>query len=243
MNSGKTYTVKNKKVQKGVMYHITNIIKKFFQLLRYLIHIVWEIVKNSMQLIVFLFGYIVKLCSEPSTPCILAIIAFGLVTTVATTQWYAIGIWLGRLFGITNVLGIGAGALGVLTGAIINSFQLAPQLWKIRKDIAKAYQDLNIKTDHEEDEPNNVKERMGDWLSYDHKTLKRTRLISYAVETALVLGYCFSTGLNFIAIIQAAVSLILPERALGLVASTTSVLGQVSDHIHQAPAAEDNVQL
>jgi hypothetical protein len=241
MNSGKTYAPKTTKKGKGVMYHISNLIKKVFQLLRYVIHVVWELVRNSMQLIVFLFSYIVKICSEPSTPCVLSIVLFGIVCTVAVSQWYQIGVWFGGVFGVSNAFGLGAGSLGVLTGVIINSFQLAPQLWKIRKDIAQAYSDLNIKTDQEEDEPINVKERMGDWLSYDHKTLKRTRLVTYAVETGLVLGYCFSSGLNFVAIIQAAISLFLPENCLGLVASTVSVLGQVSEHIHQEPA-EDNVK-
>jgi len=72
--------------------------------------------------------------------------------------------------------------------------------------------------------------------------LKSTRLISYAIETALVLCYAFlATGLNFYALIMAAISLILPEKCLLLVSSTISVLGQVSEKMGDSEPEPDHV--
>ncbi len=237
-----TSTGSNKKApkKKNFMTTISKFVKKCFQLLRYLVHLIWELLENAMQLLVFCFNYMIKLLANPTTPCVVAILAFGAVTAIAATQWYLIGVWLGEFFGISGIYGIGAGTAGVLLGLGINVYQLAPQLWKLRKDIAKAYADLNIKPDYEVEDDESIKERMGDWLSFDHQLLKRTRLVSYGLETGLVLAYCFFNGLNFFVIVQAMVSLLLPEKCLGLVSSTVSVLGKVNDHIHETE--QDNVQ-
>lgn len=217
---------------------IDGLVKKVFKLFRMIIHLAWAIVENAMRLTLFFFNYLLKLLANPTTPCVVAIIAFGAVSTIAAFQWFQIGVWLGRMLHFKSIYGIAAGVSGVILGTGINVYQLAPQLWKIRRDIAKAYGDLGIDTDFEADEET-VKTRQQNWLSFDHSALKKTRLASYAIETALVLGYVFASGLNFFAIIQAAVSLLLPERMLELVASTVSVLGGVSDHM---AAEEENVK-
>ncbi len=243
-NQSETSQKSGKPKNKNVMTAITNVIKKIFKLMRYLIHLLWEIIENAMQLAVFLFGYLVKLFSSPTTPCIVAIFGFGIVCTVAAQQWYLIGVWLGSFFNLTSVGGIGVGIAGVLLGLGINIYQLAPQLWRLRRDIAEAYQAMKVKTDLDDDEgEESVKTRMGDWVSYDHRRLKKARRVSYVIETALVIIYVFlGAGLNFFAIIQAAISLMLPEKCLELVSSTVSVLGGASEQIYNQPAAEDNVK-
>jgi hypothetical protein len=192
-----------------------------------LVHGIFELFNNVLRLLLFLFRYLVILFANPTTPCIVAILAFGASTAIATLQWSLIGQWLGTLLGFNNIYGVASGIAGVILGLGINIYQLAPQLWKLRRDIAKVYAEQNINTDLQEEET--VKSKSQNWLSFDHKALKTARLISYSLETVLVLGYVAFTGFSFYAIIQAAVSLLLPEKCLEWTQSTISLLGSVSD--------------
>ncbi|MEH2167440.1 MAG: hypothetical protein V7K41_12350 [Nostoc sp.] len=185
-----------------------------------------------MRLITFAFSLLVKLLANPTAPCIVAIIAFVAVCAVATAQWASIGIWLGKIFGISGLWNIGTATCGVLLGLGINIYQLSPELWKIRQDISRAYIALGIDVESSE-RFENPEQRLENWLTLDHGMLKSTRLISYAIETVLVLCYAFlATGLNFYALVMAAISLLLPEKCLLLVSSTISVLGQFIQYIY-----------
>lgn len=217
---------------KNFMATISKFVKKLFQLLKYVVHLIGELLQNTMHLITFTFTILVKLLSEPSTPCVVAIIAFIGVSAVAASQWYLIGVWLGSNLGINGIYGIGTGAAGVMLGLGINVFQLSPQLWKLRKDVAQAFQKLDIKTDDDGNDEGNVGNRLKNWNTYDYVILKKFRLLSYGIETALVLSYCFFNGLNFFGIITAAISLILPEKTLEFASATISVHGKVSNHIN-----------
>ncbi len=224
--------------KKSFFNTVSKIIGKIFAFLRGLAHLIYQLIEQAFRLLTFCFNLLVKLASSPITPCVVAILAFLLVCSVATSQWFLIGQWLGKLMGITGVWGIGAGTAGVLLGIGINVYQLAPILWKIRQDIAKAYLQLGIDVENNPN-VNNPEEKLNEWLSADYGTLKAIRLVSYGLETALVIGYCYlATGLNFFAIIQAAISLLLPEKCLMLVSSTISVLGSVYEQINKE--AEDS---
>ncbi len=220
---------KDAEPKKNISNSLQNFVSKVFGFLRGVVKLIWIIAENSMRLVTFTFSLLVKLLANPTAPCLVAIIAFVAVCAVATAQWFAIGVWLGKMFGISGLWNIGTGACGVLLGLGINIYQLSPELWKIRSDISRAYLALGIDVENRE-RFDNPEERLENWLTLDHGMLKSTRLISYAIETALVLCYAFiGTGLDFYALIMAAISLLLPEKCLLLVSSTISVLGQVSD--------------
>jgi hypothetical protein len=219
---------------------IQKMIIKLFSILKEISKIVWIFIENAIQLLIFCFSLIIKLLASPSTPCLVAILLFGFVCSIAASQWFSIGVWLGKMLGVSEGWGFSAGILGMMLGLGINIYQLAPQLWKLRKDIARAYQSLDINPEHQAGSRENVGERLDNWLSFDHGTLKGIRLATYALETGIVLSYCFfATGLQFFAILQAAISLVLPEKCLELVSSTVSVLGQVSEKVNQ-PSESDN---
>lgn len=227
--------------KKNIAASIQKIVAKVFGFFREILRLIWLIAENSMRLITFAFSLIVKLLANPTAPCIVAIIAFVAVCAVATAQWAAIGIWLGKLFGISGLWNIGTATCGVLLGLGINIYQLSPELWKIRQDISRAYIALGIDVESSE-RFENPEQRLENWLTLDHGMLKSTRLISYAIETALVLCYAFlATGLNFYALIMAGISLLLPEKCLLLVSSTISVLGQVSEKMGEEEPEPDHV--
>jgi hypothetical protein len=243
-NKSKTNTEDNKSktekpAQKSFWNFLHKMINKAFRILREIAKLLWTLIENAARLTVFCFSLLVNLASSPTTPCIVAIFCFGAVCAIAASQWYQIGFWLGRLLGVSSAWGIGAGTAGVLLGVGLNIYQLAPQLWKLRKDIAEAYKALEINPEFQAQSTENVNDRLNNWLSMDHGTLKGIRLATYSIETALVCSYCFlAAGLNFFAIVQAAISLILPEKCLELVSSTIAVLGGVSDKVNGVP--EDN---
>ncbi|MEH2321881.1 hypothetical protein [Nostoc sp.] len=227
--------------KKNFAVSIQKIVAKVFGFLREILRLIWLVAENSMRLITFAFSLIVKLLANPTAPCIVAIIAFVAVCAVATAQWAAIGIWLGQLFGISGLWSIGAATCGVLLGLGINIYQLSPELWKIRQDISRAYLALGIDVESSENFEN-PQERLENWLTLDHGMLKSTRLISYGLETAIVISYAFlATGLNFYALIMAAISLVLPEKCLLLVSSTISVLGQGSEKMGDSEPEQDHV--
>lgn len=230
---------KDAEPKKNISVLIQGVVSKVFGFLRGIVRLIWLIAENSMMLITFTFSLLVKLLANPSATCVIAVIAFVAVSAIAAAQWAAIGIWLGNLFGISGLWNIGAGTCGVLLGLGINIFQLSPQLWKLRRDVSIAYVALNVDVESRESFAN-PEERLDNWLTLDHGTLKGARLISYAIETALVLSYAFlATGLNFYALIMAAISLLLPEKCLMLVSSTVSILGRVSDKMNDPdPAGE-----
>lgn len=227
--------------KKNIAVSIQKIVAKVFGFFREILKLIWLIAENSMRLITFAFSLIVKLLANPTAPCIVAIIAFVAVCAIATAQWAALGIWLGKLFGISGLWNIGTATSGVLLGLGINIYQLSPELWKIRQDISRAYMVLGIDVESNE-RFENPEERLENWLTLDHGLLKSTRLISYAIETALVLCYAFlATGLDFYALIMAGISLLLPEKCLLLVSSTISVLGQVSEKMGDSEPEPDHV--
>ncbi|MBD2527369.1 hypothetical protein [Nostoc sp. FACHB-133] len=227
--------------KKNFAVSIQKIIAKVFGFLREILKLIWLIAENSMRLITFAFSLMIKLLANPISPCIVAIIAFVAVCAVATAQWFAIGVWLGKLFGISGLWNITTGACGILLGLGINIYQLSPELWKLRWDIAKAYLVLGIDVESRE-KFDNPEEKLDNWLTVDHGVLKSTRLISYAVETGLVLSYAFlAAGLDFYVVAMAGISLLLPEQCLHLVSSTISVLGQVSDKMGDEEPEKDHV--
>lgn len=211
---------------------IMKAIEVVFRILMIVIEVIAAIFKNAIALIVFLFKHLIEILANPSMPSVIAIAFFIFVAGVAAYQWGQIGAWIGSLVGLGGVAGLAASTIGVLVGIGINIYQMAPELWKIRRDMAKAYQDLGIKPDEDLDQPNNPTDRLVHWLSYDHGTLKGLRRTSYFLETALVLAYCaLPGGLDVLSIVIAGVSLLGVEMALKGVGATTNLANAVNQKL------------
>ncbi len=237
----RTRTERSANPKRSFSHTMQKFITKVFSFFKEVLRLIWLICENTMRLITFAFSLLIQLLANPIAPCIVAIIAFVAVSAVATAQWASIGIWLGKMFGISGLWNIGSATFGVMLGVGINIYQLSPELWKIRKDISRAYLALGIDVENNE-KFDNPEARLNNWLTIDHGMLKSARLVSYGVETALVLAYAFiGTGLNFYAIAMAAISLLLPEKCLLLVSSTISVLGKVSDNLGTEEPEQDHV--
>lgn len=221
---------------------IMKAIAAFFNVLRIAIEIVFSVIKNAMALLVFFFRFLVELLAHPTMPSVVAIIFFGIFVAIAAYQWWGIGGWLFSLIGLTNAWGFAGGTFGLLLGFGINIYQLSPELWKMQPLMAKAYADLNIDPDAELKAPT-LQDKIKQWLTYDHGTLKGMRQVSYIVETALVLSYTAFVGqFQFWAILTAAASLLAPEWTLKGVAATTGVTSAVSDRIHEMQSQEDEMK-
>jgi hypothetical protein len=224
---------------------VSRFMSKVFDFIKLVFHFVWDILRNCLGLVVFLFQLLIQLMTEPSFPCTVAIAFFVLVAAVAGYQWWQIGIWLASFAGVTGAWGIGAGVLGCSFGIGLNAFQLSSEMWKLRKDVAHAYTQLGIDTPNADIEKTSGKEAsiknlLANWFPQDHQVLRTGRLFSYSLETGLVLAYCFlGQSAAMLSIITAAVSLLLPETALKVVAATASLTREVSDAIDQNRNAEN----
>ena len=229
---------KSAKVQPDVFQRITKIVQKAFKIAKAIAHLLYVFLENSFRLIAFCFSLIVRLLSEPSTPCVVAICLFMLVSVITLAQWAAIGVWLGQLLGIREFWGIGTAIGGVLLGLGINIYQLAPQLWQIREDVAVAFLKLKVET-KDKIEATTPEEKLGNWLSANYSQLKFARLASYSLETGLVLAYCaLAANMSFFAIMHAAISLILPEQTLNLVQSTIGFFASLQRQMEWDAEAE-----
>lgn len=230
------------KAPRNWFHTVSAFIGKIFHVIKLLIHTVWEIISHVLSTIVFFFSLLIKVVADPSTPCVVAITMFMIVCIIAGFQWWQIGVWLGGLMGFdASVLGIASGFVGVMLGLGLNVYQLSPQLWKIRRDVAAWYAKNNVKLNHKSSGEATVKERQENWHSYDHRTLKSARYLTYGIETGLVLVYCaLVQNFAFWAIVQAAVSLLLPEKSIEAVSSTISLLGEVSNDVNRPEQKEQS---
>jgi hypothetical protein len=211
---------------------VSLLISRIFSIIKGIIKVIWEVIEHLLSVVTFFFALLVRVIANPFTPCVVAIVFFMFVATIAAFQWYAIGGWIGRAFGLGGTIGgISSGVMGLLVGLGLNVYQLSSELWKLRRDVAKAYADMKVDPDFD-DQDSTLENRNSHWESHDHSALKRGRLLSYAVETALVIAYCgIAQKFQFVALLQAATSLLLPEKALKLVSATVSLMGEVSERV------------
>lgn len=213
---------------------ISKLIGRLFGIVRTLIRFCWEAIEQCMYTIAFFFSLLLRVVANPSTPAVIAILFFIAVSAVAALQWWAIGVWLGSAFGMGGAIGgISSGILGMLGGLGLNTWQIAPELWKLRRDVAKSYGQLGVDPEYDTSE-STLSDRILNWFSYDHQTLKRGRLIAYAIETGLVVAYCgLAQRFAFVSLVQAAISLFLPEKALAMIAASVSLLSEVNERINK----------
>ncbi len=225
-------TTRATKVKTTWSHRVSKVIARIFSIIKGIIKALWEVIEHCLETVTFFFGLLVRVVANPTTPCVVAILFFMFVATIAAAQWYLIGVWLGKAFGLGGTIGgISSGLMGLLMGLGLNVYQLSSELWKLRRDVAKAYADMNVDPDFDASDPT-LEEKNSHWESYDHGTLKKGRLLSYALETALVITYVgIAQKFQFVALLQAAVSLLLPEKALEMVSATVGLMGQVSERV------------
>lgn len=207
---------------------VTAAINKFFTFIKGVIDILHKIVKQLMSTIVFFFMALTKLLTDPTMPCVMAIAWVVIALGVAAFQWWSIGLWFGQVIGTPQILGIGFAAVGLIAGLALNIEQMAPEIWKIWKNLARAFQKLRIDFNHDTSN-NDIGDRVNNWHSYDYQMAKKTRLLSYGLETAIVLIYVGVSSFSYISIIIALISLICPEVAIKNLAAKTSVFGEANE--------------
>ena len=220
------------------------IIKRIFKWFRQLLSVLYEILQEVLNTTVYLFSIGLKFISAPSTPCLLAISVFGITMIVTAGQWWALGVWLGKLIGIGGIfnsfLSVGTGAAGMFLGLCLNIFQLSSEMWKISRRFAEYYAEKSVNTEKDTSQDKDVKARLNDWLSYDHSNLKKFRKLSYLVETGLMIAYTLLANMNFWGLVLGAIALLAPEMTIKFVSSTITLLGGVSEHESEKPPEEYN---
>lgn len=216
-------------------------VKKIAAVIRDVISLIGELIQHVLDLITFTFSVAVKIGVNPVAPIICAIILFLLVVAVTLNQWWEIGAWVARVVRIPVSLGIFS---GLLFGIGINIFQLTPKLRKLSRAINRAYVRLGVNPDYDAEDTDNPRQLEQNWFSENHRKSKVWSAISYCAETSLAVVYVFiAEKLAILAIIQAIVSLILPEKTLDLASNTISLMGAVSRQVAYEEPPESEVNL
>ncbi|MEO0839065.1 MAG: hypothetical protein AAFS12_00155 [Cyanobacteria bacterium J06632_19] len=229
---------RSKNAKPNWLQQVVRFIRIGFTKLRQALTVLLEIALEILNTAVYLFSIALKFISAPSTPCLLAIAVFGFVLTATTAQWWSMGLWWGRLLGIRSFSYLwfqGLGGLGAFVGLCFNIFQLAPEMWRISRRFAQYYADREVDVNYESDEDQSVKNRLNNWLSEDHSTLKKYRKASFILEAILMIVYTLLGNLSFWGLVLGTASLIAPEQSIKLVSSTISLLGDASTHSSEQP--------
>lgn len=218
---------------------VGNIINKIFNAFRGLLGILKKIVQQAMRTVITFFTYILDILTDPSSPCFFAMAALVLVGLVTSYQWVEIGLWFGRLVGMSQIMGWGFATVALIAGLGINVQQLSPELHKINVNLARSYQKIGLNPEHDGD-PSNLGERIRNWHSFDFKIAKKGRIVSYVIETGIVALVLLATGINPVSFIIALVSLIAPEATVKWVKATTNTLDAINES--HLPDDDDEVQ-
>lgn len=207
-------------------------IDKVYSIIRSIGELLYKIAHQAMDTVIFLVTLVTKLFVNPNATIAMCIAFLIFITLITAYQWWQIGFWIGKMVGMPKVLGWGLGTVGMAAGLFLNVEELSPELHKISEGLAKAFDKMNVKTDHVTD-PDNIKDRLANWYSYDMALAKKGRLVSYGTETALVVTYIFGTGLTLQAITVAVVSLTCPEAAIKYLSSKISLYGTATALMNQ----------
>lgn len=207
---------------------VTAAINKFFNIVKSVIDIIYKIIRQIMSTIVFFFQIVARLLTDPNTACLLASAWVILFLGIAGFQWWQIGIWFGRVLGVSDVFGWGVATVGVFAGLALNIEQLSPEIWKIWKNLAKAFQKMKVNPQYETSK-NDINDKLNNWESYDYQHAKKGRWISYAIETGIVLAYIAYNSFTVTNIVIALISLICPEWSIKNLAAKTSVYSRATE--------------
>ncbi|MEH1769348.1 MAG: hypothetical protein ACYTXE_17545 [Nostoc sp.] len=139
-------TSKSAKPKNNVSTAISNGIRKIFSFFREVFHKLGELIIEAMKLLMEIFKIFTNILTHPTAGITFAVCLFLFVCTITLVQWVQIGLWGGSWLGIHSTYGIGPGLLGAVVGVGINVFQLTPEMWKIKRSWAIAYEKMGIKS-------------------------------------------------------------------------------------------------
>ena len=199
-------------------------IGKVGRFLRSVWDILYKVLRQAIDTINYLIILIIRLLLNPSSTVFFCLFLLAVVTIVTMNQWWQIGLWIGRIGGVVRFWGWSVGLIGMGLGLFINVEELAPELHKISTPLAKAFKQMGVKTDFVP-EPDNFDSLIADKPSYDMSLAKKGRIVSYFVETAIVITFIFATGLTLQSIVLAVISLVCPEMIVKYTSSKTELFG------------------
>lgn len=199
---------------------ITTFIKKIFGFGKLLLHLLSEFIHNSFSLTTYAIKILVEVLATADAVVFVAAILFGGVMLAAGYQWGQIGVWVAKALGFGGAIaGIGAATAGILAGIGFNVYQLFPTLWRLKRKVAIAYAKNNIDP-KATDLKDGVQERLQNWHTFSHRTLKRGRRLSYFVETCIqIIFWATVLSLSVNGMLMLIVTLVLPEVTIAILSA------------------------
>lgn len=213
-------------------YKVSQVVAKTFRIIKGIIRIFFELIIHILETLLYCYGLLINLLTHLNIVSAIVIILFTVVCVVAAFQWYEFGVIFGKFLGLRGAItGWSTGVLGMLVGTGINVLQISPELWKRRRKYAKSYVALNIDPNYDASSPT-PKDKVNNWLSYDHATLRKLRYFAYGLEFCLGLIYCGTvTKFALKSVAQAAISLVAPEKVFAVVCAAESLTQGVGEKL------------
>ena len=227
-NSYSSSRSKSKKPKKSIWVKLANLVTKIFEIVAYILGILYIIARETIKLVVTAAVTIAKLFTNPFAHCFMWLLAFTVICLITLIQWSGVGTWFFGIFGVSQIFGFSTSLLGIVFGIGINYFQMSSKLWQIKRGFARYYAQNNVDVEVEEEDVKTPQDKLSNWASSNHKELKKGRALSHAVEIGLMVAYVFfGAGFGFAglrSLLLGVIALTLPEFTLGKFASAVDLL-------------------
>lgn len=213
------------KAQKRSWYHaVSRAITWTFRVLRKIVELIAELIEHVLALIAKIFEVAAFFFKSPYVHYIASILIFIGLILFALHQWFLIGDWFGKLLhsrGVGSFIGLGI-------GVALNLFQLSPSLWKLDFRVAQAYSKSGINPHFEPQEEESPSQRVNNWSSHGHRSLKTRSIVCYIVEWTLYLIYwVVALKLSLLGLVFGFVALVLPQWALTFALQTQEIMRKI----------------
>lgn len=218
----------SKKTSKRQKWSITAMvwINKIGNKIKELMDVLFALFLKSLDVLGHGSGLITASSQHPEVICTIVVGIVGLVFLITAFQWGSLGVWLGAsLNQPSSILGISWWFIGLIFGFIINTFEQASELWKLKGDLQDYYRENKIDVDAK-DIKKTPATRGLDW---EHKQLKYLRLFSYSLESVLIVAFSLRSPLgtpDFIQnILTGVFCLVFPELTITIANIVIQVFG------------------
>ena len=229
-NQSRTSSKRTQKTRKGWATTVINLLGKLGNLLRDMVRVIQKAIHELFLLILRTANAALETFLSPVTICNAMLLALLGIALVTAAQWFGMGLWIGRFFGIRLVYGIGIGTAAVIFGGYLNWIQLSSRLYKLQEGVAAFYRSQKVDINYEGD-TNDPNQRESNKYSVNHKEIKKYRGLSYYLEMMIMVAYTLAGNFSIFGLLAGIFALFVPENALDFVSNYISIMGAASDHM------------
>ncbi len=99
---------------------VGGMIEKVGRVVRSIWDILYKIAQQTIETVNYFVTLITKLVINPTATIFFCLGLLAFVTVITAFQWWQIGVWIGQVLGMPQLLGWGLGTVGMVGGLFLN---------------------------------------------------------------------------------------------------------------------------